>query len=241
MKPLYMIELQPDLTALLRFLHNQGLTNKNNDENLGYGVHAWLGAAFDKLSPKPWRLLLDKRRPPRVLAYSHHSAKELQQHMCEFADPSTYAICPPEAIASRVMPVWRSGRRLAFDLQCCPVGRKANSGIEKDIFLMHADSREDEKLSRETVYCNWVSEQLHRNQAVTVDMIQLVGFRLIRQMRQGMNNSPQRKLSYLIRPHALLQGEFIVEDPDAFTNLLARGVGRHRSFGYGMLLLRPPA
>ena len=31
-----------------------------------------------------------------------------------------------------------------------------------------------------------------------------------------------------------------VTDPVAFVGLLARGMGRHRSYGYGMLLLRPP-
>jgi CRISPR system Cascade subunit CasE len=39
----------------------------------------------------------------------------------------------------------------------------------------------------------------------------------------------------------LLRGELTVADPDAFSALLARGVGRHRAFGYGMLLLRPPS
>jgi CRISPR system Cascade subunit CasE len=32
-----------------------------------------------------------------------------------------------------------------------------------------------------------------------------------------------------------------VADPAAFAQLLARGVGRHRAFGLGMLLLRPSA
>jgi len=31
-----------------------------------------------------------------------------------------------------------------------------------------------------------------------------------------------------------------VQDPQAFAALLARGLGRHRSFGYGCLLLAPP-
>ncbi|MEE8524028.1 MAG: type I-E CRISPR-associated protein Cas6/Cse3/CasE [Thermoanaerobaculia bacterium] len=42
------------------------------------------------------------------------------------------------------------------------------------------------------------------------------------------------------RPDALLTGTLEVTDPDAFATLLARGVGRHRAFGFGMLLLRPP-
>ena len=41
-----MVEIRPDLGALLRFLHGQGLDIGDHDEDLGYGVHAWLAAAF---------------------------------------------------------------------------------------------------------------------------------------------------------------------------------------------------
>ena len=46
MSGLYMVEIRPDLGALLRFLHGQGLDIGDHDEDLGYGVHAWLAAAF---------------------------------------------------------------------------------------------------------------------------------------------------------------------------------------------------
>ncbi|MFG1332515.1 type I-E CRISPR-associated protein Cas6/Cse3/CasE [Xanthobacter autotrophicus] len=39
---------------------------------------------------------------------------------------------------------------------------------------------------------------------------------------------------------AVLVGTLTVRDAQAFAALLARGVGRHRAFGYGMLLLSPP-
>ena len=38
----------------------------------------------------------------------------------------------------------------------------------------------------------------------------------------------------------MVHGALTVTDPDAFAALLARGVGRHRAYGYGMILLRPP-
>jgi CRISPR system Cascade subunit CasE len=39
-------------------------------------------------------------------------------------------------------------------------------------------------------------------------------------------------------PDAVLAGQLRVTDPKAFTQLLASGVGRHRAFGFGLLLLR---
>jgi len=40
------------------------------------------------------------------------------------------------------------------------------------------------------------------------------------------------------RPNVVLEGTLRVTDEAAFRALLARGVGRHRAFGFGMLLLR---
>ena len=36
-----------------------------------------------------------------------------------------------------------------------------------------------------------------------------------------------------------MQGNLTITEPEKFACLLARGVGRHRAYGYGMLLLRP--
>jgi CRISPR system Cascade subunit CasE len=41
-------------------------------------------------------------------------------------------------------------------------------------------------------------------------------------------------------PDAVFTGTLVVARPAEFMGLLARGIGRHRAFGYGMLLLRPP-
>jgi CRISPR system Cascade subunit CasE len=37
----------------------------------------------------------------------------------------------------------------------------------------------------------------------------------------------------------LFSGQLQVNDGDAFARLVTSGIGRHRSFGFGMLLLRP--
>ena len=36
-----------------------------------------------------------------------------------------------------------------------------------------------------------------------------------------------------------MRGIMTITDPDAFSGTLSQGIGRHRSYGYGMLLLRP--
>lgn len=243
MAPLQMVELRPQVPALLNFLKDQDLDLGRADQDLAYGIHAWLGAAFGDLAPRPWRLLADRHRPTRVLGYATANADQLRQRLIEFAQPAVFTVCrdPATDIASKPMPNWRSGRRLAFELLACPVGRKSGSGIEKDLFLMQADSAGPGELDRGTVYSEWVRKRLEREQACKVGAIQLAGFSLARHVRRAQAKGGPRKIGRLVRPRALLRGELTVVDPAAFNRLVTHGIGRHRAFGYGMVLLGPPA
>ncbi|BCX82597.1 CRISPR system Cascade subunit CasE [Methylomarinovum caldicuralii] len=236
MSQLFMVELRPDPRRLMRFLYGQRL-GSGNDGDFGYGIHAWLRAAFADLAPQPWRLLDGRGMPGRILAYSRHDAEALRLQLQGFADPLTFEACPPQAIAGKPLPAWRAGQRLGFEVLCCPVGRKSATGIEKDLFLVHADSGGE--IQRDQVYCDWARARLERDGAAEVTELRLEGFRLVRQLRKS--HGQRRKKSALLRPQALIRGSLTVADPDAFTGLLARGVGRHRAFGYGMVLVKPPA
>ena len=56
--------------------------------------------------------------------------------------------------------------------------------------------------------------------------------------RTQASASQARKGQTIDGPDATLTGRLRVTDPTAFAHLLARGVGRHRAFGFGMLLLQ---
>ena len=72
-------------------------------------------------------------------------------------------------------------------------------------------------------------------QAARLEDFTLDGFANVRLLRKA-EGAGRRDFQ---RPQALLGGILQVQDGDAFHTLLARGIGRHRAFGYGMLLLRP--
>lgn len=238
-----MVEIYVELPALLRFMERQGYGIPREGDEIGHGIHAWLKAAFGELSPRPWRLLADGIRPTRILGYSLHTAEELLTHLQEFGDPSTAAVCPEpaESIAGKPMPIWGAGRRLGFEVLLCPVGRKSRSGLEKDVFLLKADAAGDETLDRQSVYCDWLRERLEMRGGADLDHVHMAGFRLARHVRlkQRSPDAPRRQQRRLTRPHVLFRGRLTVESPAAFNELLAKGVGRHKAYGYGMILLRP--
>jgi CRISPR system Cascade subunit CasE len=55
----------------------------------------------------------------------------------------------------------------------------------------------------------------------------------------GHARAREARRSVIGRRDVTFEGELQVADAAAFAALLARGVGRHRAFGFGMLLLRP--
>ena len=60
----------------------------------------------------------------------------------------------------------------------------------------------------------------------------LVSFRRTRAIRKLHRR-------YSEGPDALIRGELEITDGAKFAKLLAGGIGRHKAYGYGMLLLRP--
>ena len=88
--------------------------------------------------------------------------------------------------------------------------------------------------SREQVYAEWLANKLVGSGGVTLDVerTKLVSFQRTRAHRKLHARHSEG-------PDAVMRGILTITDSAAFANLLARGIGRHRAYGYGMLLLRP--
>lgn len=240
---LYMVQMELDEPALVRFLNQSGL-NLRQDEDLGYGLHAWLTACFGPLAPKPFRLLASRhpQLKARLLAYATSDGDALREQAELFALPAVRAVCDLSSdLATAPLPAkdrFPQGRRLGFEVLCCPVARRASDGRERDVFLHAADHTQNGvPVDRSQIYVDWLSRQLEPG--ASLEEARMEEFALVSQLRQGGRNGREgRRKARLTRPRVLLRGTLAVGDPQAFWETLRRGVGRHRAFGYGMLLLR---
>ena len=225
----HMLELRIDPGALISFAQDQGI-NRNRDEDLGYALHAWTKALFQEFSPQPFRLL--QGRAPRLLAYSQHAGSVLRDQAQTFANPLALGVTRIEDLkhAKQMPEQWKTGRRLGFEVLFCPTSRK--DGHEKDLYRHYLERQPEETVivSREKVYSDWLVKQF--SQAARLETLKLEHFRFVSQYRRGIRVKLQR-------PQVCFKGVLQIDDSDRFSDLLARGIGRHRAFGYGMLLLRP--
>ena len=251
---LHLVQLFPDGAALARFAHARGLP----DGDSGYVVHRALRDAFGRLAPQPFRLLDAPGKPAKLLGYGPADKAMLQEALA-LAEPDLDHVFPADRIDSKAMPErFHTGVALAFEARLCPLVRtKAitdrSRHRELDAFLHRALGSPATPLVREAVYVEWLRERLSNGSAelLTARMTAFALTPLVRRAHASptgrtstREGAPRRLLSgerraSSRRPDVVLAGSLRVLDPDGFRELLAKGVGRHRAFGFGMLLLRP--
>ena len=240
-KSVHMVRAEIDLAAFYRWAASrQFMTHRVFDE--GYAMHCLLTEVFGDHAPKPFRLIThDRAGSTRGLlyGYSGQNADQLVHLAVTYSDPLQALTIPCESVQTKVMPAeWSEGRRLGFEVLVRPVTRRTRNadrpGTEKDAF-QPPETRVlegDAPLSREDVYVQWLSVQMERHGRVKVEECRLHSFRNVRVIRKRRGPS-------IAGPSAVMRGTLTIREGEAFSQLLERGVGRHRSYGYGMLLLRP--
>lgn len=232
MSELHLVRIPLHVPQLVRFAHASGILQQ--DDSFGYTLHAWLKALFGGQAPKPFRYF-ERRR--EVLGYAPQSAQALHELAQSTAQPLAWEALDVAGLASKPMPSqWRVGQRLQAEALVCPVSRHDDE--EKDLFLRALDRLGDAAPGRAEVYTQWFVRQW--GSAAQVHDIQLLGMQArARHLRRDRKNG-DNKLQKVERPQALFTAAIEVVDGEAFARLLARGIGRHRAFGFGMILLGRP-
>lgn len=255
--PLHMLKLEPDMRRLAAWACARRLAGRDGD--LGYALHAALAAAFGDVLPKPFRLREprcgsrgDGARLPAL--YGYCAADELAlKERADLAEPDVYAALGLDTLAVKPMPTrWTEGRQLDFEVRIRPVVRCDRAGDrararERDAFLAvlppATAAGSTNGFSREEVYRQWLARELDRDGAAVplAGTLRMTGFHRTRVQRRGRPAEDGRRTlgSSPEGPDAIFIGTLEVHDGGAFAALVQRGIGRHRAFGFGMLLLRP--
>lgn len=252
---MYLIHVPLDMRAFNRWAGQRGLLRRGAFDP-DFALHTLLSAMFGKRALQPFRLFWsERRRRGSLYAYTDADHGALQEVAAAAAPPDCLAPLNPSALRSKPMPpIFADGRRLGFDLRVRPVrrlrrdlhdtqaGAVVRQGCEMDAFRLavlqrfpdgwreRGDPARRAGMSRESTYASWLSERLAG--AASIEECRLSSFSRNRAVR-GDGHGPEG-------PDATLQGMLSVQDPESFGRRLREGVGRHRAYGYGMMLLRPP-
>ncbi len=242
---LFMLQLWLDIPRLMELGRALHLPIERTDYN--YIIHCALREAFGDIAPAPFSVENSVARNLRVLAYSPTPPHDLETRAQSFASPMGYSLVDWTRFAAKPMPSsFKNGTRLGFELRACPVVRMASSGkhhragAEVDAFVARAWEVDDPKVSidREDVYRSWLVGQFDRQDAAIPHSIILKRFSLETMVRRG--HGDPRQVAFIKRPSVTLAGNLEVTDSDRFSDLLRCGIGRHKSFGFGMLKVSQP-
>lgn len=238
---LHLAELPMDMSALQRWAGAREMPGQGHDE--GLMLHHLLTEVFGPRSLQPFRLMVAPRaRSATLYAYCARSAHDLSEQAVVTIAPAEAEVVALDLLRSVPRPAdtWRTGMRLGFDLKARPVVRLGKpldagdetfrKGAEVDAFLAET-LRRDAARTREEVYLDWLADRFGEAARLERAACRMVQFQRSRVIRGGRPTEG---------PEAVIHGTLTVTDPGRFGEMLARGIGRHRAYGFGMLLLRPP-
>jgi CRISPR system Cascade subunit CasE len=255
MADLYMVRLRLDARRLMELSVRRGLFKPELD--MGYLLHSQLGELFGELAPRPFCMPSQLQPESRgatdagvvVLGYSAQPGEALRARAQRLASPEHWEALLDQRVDSKLLPAdWKSDETVGFEVRACPVVRSGRSlpgkkklgdEVELDAFLhakLIADPDEGKILSRDGVYIGWLEKQLERLGGASPSQVEVVSH--VRERVFRRTQGAERKTQPMERPAVVFRGRLTVTEPAAFQALLARGVGRHRGFGFGMLLLK---
>lgn len=257
----HLVRLAPDPRRLAAFAAARDALPCGGD--LGYALHLALVAAFGAARPQPFRWIepegrSGRTRTPQLLAYG--ADREALREAAELprAEPqhekqrreAALVLRLPDTLETKPMPqIWRAGARYGFEVRLRPVRRfgktkrfplEYGTAAEHDVYgvAMAAAKRADgdgETLDPRDVYAAWARERLEER-GVAVDRLEVLRLGRTSVVRAA---DGARRARPFDGPDVTVGGILHVADPAAFAELIARGLGRHRAFGFGMVLLKP--
>jgi CRISPR system Cascade subunit CasE len=254
--PLFLLHTRPDPQRLALWAARHRILSNHGD--MGYPIHSLLTAAFGENAPRPFRYVDDDQA---LLAYTHLNDASMAQHVA-LADPEVAAALGLGASASsagyslRAFPSkWEVGHTLGFSVRIRPIGHDIRTGQERDVSLAAVERSNGAPLDRHRIYLDWFCERLDKqggarlcshdadDDSTQAHDAQVTHYRLLDVVRktQKTAGSDVRKNKVITGPDVIIQGHLQVTDTEKFAALLSGGIGRHKAFGYGLLLLRPAA
>lgn len=239
---LTLIRLQPDRVRLARWLRGTGQGRLGRDS--GYALHAAMRAVFGDLAPRPFSLR-EREAGDELLGYVSTRAAALDETLGRLPRE---AIEPAKALGTdglimRELPTdWRGGERYGFEVRVVPVVRSRSivSGrvVEIDA-ARHAPLIDAGRDLPGGAHAAWTAAEIARGGAAELLSCHPVVLSQYRALRRSRGEGAERRSASTWLPDLTLRGTLRLVDGEAFGRLLARGLGRHRAFGFGCLLLAP--
>ena len=228
----YLLQADLDLTNMARW----SAQNKYSDPDRALHCLVYHTFPGDKV-PRAFAAVTDPNGPrhhAKLYAYTGLNEDELRDvaRMCQMEGEAS--IMSPFTFRTKEIPdEWQEGSTVGFRVRVRPTYRDAQTKAERDI-----SNRPDipAGIEIEDLYCNWLSDLLAKKAKAEAppEAMRVVNYQRRRVKRQENSN-------WTTGPDVTIEGRCRILCPDEWGQAVRYGIGRHKPYGYGMLLLRSAA
>ena len=218
------------------------MTRTGDDDGL-YATHHALRKMFGDNAPQPFHAVLSGPEP-HVVGYLDAKRAGLLASTEGEGDVVLRRVFS-EPVRTREMPVvWEDGARLSFRLRGRPVVRYSDEAadlVEKttgwrppaEVDVVVAASRKTGTPADPSETCRaWLERRL--GDVASVETFVLKDYRQVSSRRSS--HGPDGRI-LVPGPDATMAGILTVGNGEEFGRMLAKGIGRHCAFGYGMMMV----
>lgn len=206
--------------------------------DIDHASHVLLSAVFGKGAVQPFRLYSPNRGDWAIYGNSKFSPTELRKVAEMVAAPQLLAIFDFQSMSSREVPEDFSGlTRVGFEVRLNPTRRRGGDKSRViDAWISEAEhafpgqpgALAESGVTREQVYCKWLSERL--GDAADLESFRMTQFASRKMVRSGIVTTG---------PEIVVQGTVLLNDPEKFAKIVHDGIGRAKAYGFGLFMLRP--
>lgn len=236
---LSMIRMPVDVRALRIY----ATMTRTGDDDGCYALHHAMRKRWGDTAPQPFHAVLSGPEPHVVGYMEDPEALKVVSH-----DPHLEAIFPEGTLSRPVALPEIAGGTYSFRVRTRPLiryGKRIADMIEKETgrrpfpemcAVQATRLRTGEDVDTTEVCRGWLEKRLEG--AAT-----LATFSLLDYVAQPVLRSTHGPAGPRTFPGstAVMTGTIVIDDPTAFATLIAKGIGRHAAFGYGLMLIAPAA
>lgn len=234
MDDLFLVKSHVDIEFLRSWGKRHQHLGPQND--FGYVIHAILEILFRKNRPQTF--YFDSSND-NLYFYSNFSRAQLTKQLtkknraacCGLGLGNLCHDCEVLDITSMTA----MDQQLSFQIKTSPTKRLTGSGREVDVFSV-TDGSEQE---RHAAYKKWLHARILESGLgdVNIDDVAIEQHSVLRREKRIVDSKNRKKVVIDV-PVALFTGTFTVHTRKCFLESLLNGIGRHKAFGFGMLMIK---
>jgi len=224
--------------ANIDFLRSWGLRHQlwRPKADFGYVIHGLLNILFRGFPPNSFYF---DQVSGDLHFYTRFNKDHLDQHLArknrEACNGLGFLSSCRGYDVSDISLLIENNQKHSFQIQIPPIQHQSHTRREMDVFSAAQGSRQE----RQDAYTTWIVNRLTNSGLcdVQIDDVAIGQSKVLRKGARSLTSRTRDEVIFDLSV-ATFTGSFVTPEKQCFLRTLLNGVGKHKAFGFGMLLIK---